>query len=213
MKSVSWVVPYAIALAGTITIALLLFFQMTSAAICGALPPSGAYSASVLVTGTGSTPQAATAARDAAHSRVLAFLTRRGFSASDVTSERPTDVEHDEQLHRYVADQEIDVRSKSFVDLSRTDNAVNAQLDPTGTIISMSLPTPTFYTLSLIIALGFVFCLTLAVASLETRSADVSRAPRASLHRVLRRNMLVFMMGRQGESRRRWEPSGFRESV
>jgi hypothetical protein len=183
LNSVSRVVPYVIAVVGGLTLVLVLVFLMQSRQIFTAVPASGCYSTPVLIQAAGATRKAAVAVRDAARTRAMAFLAGRGFSATQAMAEAPAEVVSYPNSSSYEADQQIDVCIADYAKLARTDNAIAAELEPGGTIVG-GFPAGTFFPISIAIALGCLVLLTLAASALETREADVARAPRG-MHPVI----------------------------
>jgi hypothetical protein len=173
-----------VALTGAITIAFVLTIVALSPAIFGGVPASGSYDAPISIEGQGVSEESARTARELALARTLPFLANRGFVGSNVRPAKPADVDHDERLRIYLADQTVDVYSSNYAKLARLDNAIPRILDPTQKTIMASFPSGTFIPFSGLIALGCLLLLCVAVAALDTREADVSRAPRG-MHPVM----------------------------
>ena len=176
MRSVSRWVPYVIAVFGAITLLGLLALGIFSAKIFNALPEQGVYSSTVWLTATAYTRHTAIAALEGARARALALLARRGFSGAGMELQ-PMTVERNDDTHlrTFGADQQIEMRSKSYVDLARLSNAIAQQHDPAVTATS---PSATFFPLAVAISICYLLVLLIAAAALETREADVTRAPR-----------------------------------
>jgi hypothetical protein len=178
VNRVSRAVPYTAGIAGAVTIALLALFITQSHAIFSALPPSGAYSTLLWIQVSAPSKQAAILGRDAARTHALVFLAKRDFFGDDVDAKAPQEVTLDVNSHRWQADQQIAVSCADYSKLARMNNAVVPELDPSKKLITGSFPSGVFIPICIAIALGCLLVLVAAVAALETREADISRAPR-----------------------------------
>lgn len=178
MKVVSWVVPYVIVITGVLAIVSLVALLSLSRTIFDATPNGGVYSSIVWVKGTASSQQGAELRRDEARRRALAFLHTRDFADNDIDVLKPLADFSDAVHHNYEADQQIEVKTVDYAKLARLNNAVASELDPSGRSVSAVFPVPTFTAFAISIAFSYVVLLAMAIAALETRSADVNTAPR-----------------------------------
>lgn len=140
-------------------------------------PVSPPLQTSVWVMGTARTAVAAGEKRDAARTRAITYLKQRGFSDAQVSPEPPRPVDYDKDSHEYKADQIVDVRSSTFPPLARAMNALPRDVDPTERSVSGTFPMPPFLSLAISVCVLYLVLLTVGVAAMETREADVNRAP------------------------------------
>ena len=173
----SRVVPIVIIVVGALTLAVVLIVVGQSRSIFAVAPQAPPLRTTVWAKGFGSAAQAAERARDRARSRAVGFLRRRGFSEGQIAPRVPLVDFFDKAHHQYEADQLIDVSSDTYPVLARSMNAIDFGPGPSGELLSGTFPRPPFLALAVCASVFFVVLLSIAVAALETREADVSRAP------------------------------------
>ncbi|HEY1975804.1 MAG TPA: hypothetical protein VGG89_04645 [Candidatus Baltobacteraceae bacterium] len=178
MNQVSRVVPIAVVIAGIVMIAGVLVVVLHRGAIFATDPVSPSLQTNVWVTGVARTGTGAEAKRDRARSLAVAFFRQRGFIDAQIAPEPPRPIDYEQDSHVYVADQIVDLRSVTFAPLARAMNALQRDVDPTERTVSGTFPTPPFLPLAFAVCILYVALLSISVAALETREADVNRAPR-----------------------------------
>lgn len=177
MLQVSRLVPFIIAIVGTLTLAGVLVVVLLRGTIFAVEPQARPLQTTVWAEGTASTARQAEASRDRWRIRTVAYLRGKGFTETQISLEPPLKTTFYKERHEYEADQVIDVRSDTYPPLARTVNALPRDVDPSQKSVSGTFPAPPFLALGVCVAIAYIVFLSIAGAALETRKADVTRAP------------------------------------